>query len=64
MSASKIPGIHKVACIYNAKRKRIVLFYAGGQNEKVLIALLKKKLPQYTMPNRTIQLENLPLTPN
>ena len=43
---------------------KIILFYVGTISEKVLTVLLKEKLPRYMIPNRIIQLEEMPLTAN
>lgn len=51
-------------CIYDTKKGKIVLYYVGDLNEKELTRQLKEKLPRYMVPNKIIQLEEMPLTAN
>ena len=53
------------ACIYNVKTSHIVLYY---QSNKVTIdeifTKLKKKVPNYMMPNEVIKLDKMPINSN
>ena len=64
VGVNMLPGVRMSACIYDAKKTRIVLYYAGEPTEKELSAALTEKLPRYMVPNRIIQLDAIPLTPN
>jgi len=64
VSVNMLPGIHMAACIYDADKRRIVLFFVGEQSEKDLMSALKTKLPRYMLPNRIIRLEQMPFTAN
>ena len=64
VNAAMLPGIPMAACIYDAKRGRIVLYYAGDRPEKDVAAELRTKLPRYMLPNRLFRLDRLPQTPN
>ena len=59
-----LPGIKLSACIYDAEKKKIVLYYLGDQTDRELTELLKTKLPRYMLPGRIIRLEEMPFTPN
>lgn len=59
-----LPEVQLAACIYDAKRKKIVLYYVGDVGEKELAASLTAKLPRYMLPNKVIKLEEMPLTAN
>jgi len=59
-----LPGVGLTACIYDAKRKKIVLYYTGDLPEKDLAAALETKLPRYMLPNKVLKLEEMPLTAN
>ncbi|MBP3352767.1 MAG: AMP-binding protein [Lachnospiraceae bacterium] len=51
-------------CIYDEMKGRIVLYYVGDIEEKLLAQVLKEKLPRYMMPNSIIHIEDMPFTPN
>ena len=51
-------------CIYDDVKGRIVLFYVGDIEEKLLAQILKEKLPRYMLPNSIIPIEQMPFTPN
>lgn len=64
INATMLEGIYSAACIYDAKRLKIVLYFTGDLSDSELAAALKKKLPRYMLPNKTIRLGKMPLTAN
>lgn len=44
--------------------KKIYSFYIGNISESEVRSILKEKLPTYMIPNKIIQLDNMPLTKN
>lgn len=63
-AADMVPGIRMAACIYDAEKSKIILYYTGDLSEKELAGALRTKLPRYMLPNRTIRLESLAFTAN
>ena len=59
-----LPQVKLSAAIYDAEKKKIVLYYLGDCAEKDLEALLKTRLPRYMMPGRIFRLEEMPFTAN
>ena len=57
-------GAELCACIYDEKKKKIVLFYEGRAGRAELLAGAEEKLPRYMLPGKIIKLEKMPLTPN
>ena len=57
-------GVDRAVCLYDAKRKRLHLVYCGATEKDALVAHLKETLPQYMVPNRTHQVDEMPLTKN
>lgn len=63
-AASNAGGVESCACVYQQKRQRIVLIYAGEGEETGVREALQKALPAYMQPQGLVHLEALPVTPN
>lgn len=59
-----IDGTERACCIYDFKKKRIWLFYAGSVDKKELQEILKEKVPPFMIPNKMVQVEEMPMTKN
>lgn len=59
-----IDGAERACAIYDFKKKRIFLFYAGSIDKKDLQEALKEKVPAFMIPNKMIQVEEMPMTKN
>ena len=57
-------GVSRACCIYDAKKKRLILFYTGEREKKDLEKELREVLPPFMVPNKTIRLESMPLNKN
>ena len=57
-------GVSRASCIYDAQKKRLILFYTGERERKDLEKELKEVLPPFMVPNKTIRLEEMPLNKN
>lgn len=64
VNVNMLPGVDMAACIYDAQRKKIVLYFTGSPDSTQLTAQLKGKLPRYMLPNRIIRLDAMPFTAN
>ena len=63
-SANAVDGVEQSVCLYNEKRKRILLFYVGSIEKDALVEKLRELLPQYMVPNSLTKLDGLPLNKN
>ncbi len=63
-SANSVDGVSRSCCLYDQKRKKIVLFYTGEIEKQELSESLQEKLPQFMIPGKTIRLEEFPLNKN
>ena len=63
-ASAAVDGLRQCCCLYDDAQKQIVLFYTGELDEKAILSDLAKKLPRYMLPNRTVKLDRMPLTPN
>ncbi|MEE1114200.1 MAG: amino acid adenylation domain-containing protein [Eubacterium sp.] len=61
---SAIEGVVRCCTIYDREKNRIVAFYTGDAEKKMIRAQMKEKLPVYMIPNKWIRLEEMPLTKN
>lgn len=62
--AGNTEGVRRVCCLYDESKNKIVLFFDGNVEEKMIIERLKEKLPKYMLPNKYIHLDNMPLNKN
>ena len=63
-AAQGVDGVEQACCLYDNQRKRLVLCYVGSIERKDLKSQLRVVLPSYMVPNKTKQLEKMPLTKN
>ncbi len=68
LAVREIPEIVSNACIFDAKKDKIILFYQKKSKEpltkKDIIAKLIDRLPEYMLPNKVVETEEIPLSPN
>lgn len=63
-AACSCETVGSACCVFDAERRKIILFYTGGLSEAELKTRLKEKLPRYMIPHNMHRLEAMPLTPN
>lgn len=65
-AANTIDGMSRCACIYDAAKDRIILIYqtVDELSEAVVKKMMKKLLPAYMIPNRYLELDEMPLNSN
>jgi non-ribosomal peptide synthetase component F len=64
-AASAVPGIEMCACIYDAQKEKIVLFYQGeGVTAQLIRRTMKEKVPSYMLPNVMTELPVMPRNQN
>ena len=57
-------GVTRACCLYDAKKKKIVLFYTGDRDKKELLEEMKASLPVFMIPNKAFELDEMPLNKN
>lgn len=63
-NVNMLDGVNLAGCVYDEVKGKIVLYYVGSITDSELASVLKEKLPRYMLPNRIIQMEEMPLTAN
>ncbi|MCD8029011.1 MAG: amino acid adenylation domain-containing protein [Erysipelotrichaceae bacterium] len=63
-NVNSIEEIQSCCCVYNDVKEKIVLFYVGNITKDEIKKYLKDRIPRYMIPNKTIQLETMPLNIN
>lgn len=59
-----IPEIEDAACFYDREKNKVVACYIGIDDKKYLITAMKKKVPDYMVPNVFCKVDMLPLNKN
>jgi Acyl-CoA synthetases (AMP-forming)/AMP-acid ligases II len=57
-------SITRACCIYDQTKKRILLFYTGNREGKELLTELRDVLPPFMLPNKLMNLDEMPMTKN
>ena len=63
-AALGVEGVSQACALYDERRKKIRLFYAGPAEKDEVLAHLREILPSFMVPNTTRRMEQLPLTKN
>lgn len=63
-NAGGFENIQRAACIHDAERDHILLFYQGSAKKEELMQYLRNAVPAYMLPDELIQMECLPLNAN
>ena len=63
-AAQDCPGVARACCLYNEKRKKLLLFYAGECDKEAVANYLRDRLPGYMVPGKIRQVEQMPLNKN
>lgn len=64
VSAMSVDGVSRACSIYDDKHKKIILFYTGDIEKEGLSEEIRKKLPPFMLPSKTVWLEDFPLNKN
>ncbi|MCR5589904.1 MAG: amino acid adenylation domain-containing protein [Lachnospiraceae bacterium] len=64
LSAMAVDGVSRACCLYDEKKKKIIMFYTGEADKESLSTELKKKLPEFMIPGKTVQLDSFPINKN
>lgn len=59
-----VSDVDRACCIYNEGKKEIIAFYTGNAPKAAIVSELKKKMIQYMMPKKYINLSEMPVTKN
>lgn len=63
-SMEQMPGVERSCCILDEKRGKLVAFYMGSSEGKEIRTWLKKAVPIYMIPQKFVQISQMPLTKN
>ena len=57
-----VEEVERACCIF--EKNKIIAFYIGGIDKKDLAAKLAERIPKYMIPNRFVNVDEMPLTKN
>jgi len=60
-AASLVDGIDMNCCLYDGRRRRIILFYVGEATDTDIHRSLQSLLPAYMLPHKSKKLDKMPL---
>ncbi len=63
-TAMKIEEVTRALALYEADEQKLWLFYTGKADKKEIAKTLRGLLPPFMLPNKTVQIEEMPLTKN
>lgn len=63
-SLNAVPSIERAVAMFDEGKNRLIAFYTGCATVNEITEILKAKVPEYMIPNRFIQMEDLPITKN
>ena len=64
LSAMAVDGVSRACCLYDEKKKKIILYYTGDIEKESLSLALKEKLPEFMIPGKTVQIDEFPINKN
>ena len=62
--AASVPGIESACCLWDAEKRRLILYYMGAAEEKEARKGLRELLPRHMLPSKLFRLEEMPLLLN
>lgn len=62
--AAATDGVSVNACIYDAADDSIIMIYEGKAKKDEVLEALKKRVPEYMMPNKIIKISSMPYNSN
>ncbi len=63
-AVSALSGVDMNCCVYDGEESKIVLFYVGCSEKRIMNQQLKDKLPPYMLPNKFVKLREMPFNLN
>ncbi len=63
-AATACEGVLAAACIYNSETDRIIMIYQGKPEEKAVLDMVRKRVPEYMVPGRVIKISSMPHNSN
>lgn len=63
-AVKSIRTVSECLVVYNQKKEQIMLFYTGEATAKEIALEIRKKLPEFMLPRKTVKLEEMPRLPN
>lgn len=63
-AANQLPEIKESCCIYQKEKEKLYLFYQGTLTKRELLLKLREVLPDFMVPRKVQQMDELPKLPN
>ncbi len=63
-AATSIEGVTRACCLYDFKKKKLILCVTGSLDGKEITTALRDIVPQFMVPNKVVVLDEMPLNKN
>lgn len=63
-AATSLEGVTRACCLYDFKKKKLILCVTGSMDGKEITSALRDIVPQFMVPNKVNVLEEMPLNKN
>ncbi|SHI94539.1 amino acid adenylation domain-containing protein [Butyrivibrio fibrisolvens DSM 3071] len=63
-AATSIDGVTRACCLYDFKKKKLILCVTGSLDGREITSALREIVPQFMVPNKVVVLEEMPLNKN
>lgn len=64
VAAMSIDGVSRACCLYDHKHQKIILFYTGDMGKEELSDEIRKLLPPFMIPAKTVKLDEFRMNKN
>lgn len=64
LTLEKVEGVVRTCCVYKEEEGKLVAFYVGEIDKKELRRFVKGQMPGFMIPDKFLQVEEMPLTKN
>ncbi len=64
MALNSLSVVERASCFFDTRKNKIVCFYVGSDDKRLVIDELKDKVPDFMVPNVFYNIEDMPLTKN
>lgn len=62
--AQSLDGITRACCLFDDRKKKLLMFYSGDREKSEVLSELKNLLPPFMIPGKIYRIDEMPMTKN